>query len=439
MRDAMRDFAERRDAADRARVRRGGEAIPDAFLGQAWELGLVVDAAPGGVRRLRRAALAGDQRDRARGARLRRRGARRSPRRRRRCSPTPIADQGTRRAEARRYLPPFCGERFHAASLARGRAGARPSTRCAPRTARRAARASGFVLIGREVLRAARRPRQPLPRRRARQRRRARRVHRAARRRRPRDRRSRRRTSACGAADRRRSTLDGVRVPGADRLGGAAGCDVRAPAQPLRASALAAVLVGLVARRARVLRALRQGARRLRRGDRAEAVDRLPPRRDAHRDRVDALDGRGRRRASSSSGVDATRSAHQARAYAAEKAMWIADNGVQVLGGHGFIREHPGGDVVPQRAHARRPRRHRGGLSADDREETDDRFRALRATTAKSSTPCARRRSSRATTRATTTRTSTSSRPTSCPRRKDRPELHEPHRRAQRATTPAWR
>jgi alkylation response protein AidB-like acyl-CoA dehydrogenase len=40
-------------------------------------------------------------------------------------------------------------------------------------------------------------------------------------------------------------------------------------------------------------------------------------------------------------GRDATRSAHLARAYAAEKAMWIADNGVQVLGGHGFIREHP--------------------------------------------------------------------------------------------------
>ena len=40
-------------------------------------------------------------------------------------------------------------------------------------------------------------------------------------------------------------------------------------------------------------------------------------------------------------GRDATRSAHLARAYAAEKTMWIADNGVQVLGGHGFIREHP--------------------------------------------------------------------------------------------------
>jgi alkylation response protein AidB-like acyl-CoA dehydrogenase len=38
---------------------------------------------------------------------------------------------------------------------------------------------------------------------------------------------------------------------------------------------------------------------------------------------------------------DATRSAHLARVYATEKAMWIADHGVQVLGGHGFIREHP--------------------------------------------------------------------------------------------------
>jgi alkylation response protein AidB-like acyl-CoA dehydrogenase len=40
-------------------------------------------------------------------------------------------------------------------------------------------------------------------------------------------------------------------------------------------------------------------------------------------------------------GLDATRSAQFARDYAAEKCMWIADNGVQVLGGHGFIREHP--------------------------------------------------------------------------------------------------
>jgi alkylation response protein AidB-like acyl-CoA dehydrogenase len=40
-------------------------------------------------------------------------------------------------------------------------------------------------------------------------------------------------------------------------------------------------------------------------------------------------------------GEDATQAVWQARSYAAEKSMWIADNGVQILGGHGFIREHP--------------------------------------------------------------------------------------------------
>lgn len=40
-------------------------------------------------------------------------------------------------------------------------------------------------------------------------------------------------------------------------------------------------------------------------------------------------------------GREATREAAMASAYAAEQAMKIADNGLQVLGGHGFIREHP--------------------------------------------------------------------------------------------------
>jgi alkylation response protein AidB-like acyl-CoA dehydrogenase len=40
-------------------------------------------------------------------------------------------------------------------------------------------------------------------------------------------------------------------------------------------------------------------------------------------------------------GEDATREAHLARLYCARQAMKIADDGVQVLGGHGFIREHP--------------------------------------------------------------------------------------------------
>ncbi len=40
-------------------------------------------------------------------------------------------------------------------------------------------------------------------------------------------------------------------------------------------------------------------------------------------------------------GRDATRSSTLAKRYVADKSMWISDNGVQVLGGHGFIREHP--------------------------------------------------------------------------------------------------
>jgi len=39
--------------------------------------------------------------------------------------------------------------------------------------------------------------------------------------------------------------------------------------------------------------------------------------------------------------LDAVRPARLARSYAAEKCLWIADNGIQVFGGHGFIREQP--------------------------------------------------------------------------------------------------
>ncbi|MBM4246382.1 MAG: hypothetical protein FJ148_21735 [Deltaproteobacteria bacterium] len=40
-------------------------------------------------------------------------------------------------------------------------------------------------------------------------------------------------------------------------------------------------------------------------------------------------------------GRDATRATHLMRGYVSAQAMKIADNGIQVLGGHGFIREHP--------------------------------------------------------------------------------------------------
>ena len=40
-------------------------------------------------------------------------------------------------------------------------------------------------------------------------------------------------------------------------------------------------------------------------------------------------------------GLDATRAAHFVRSYVPDQAMWIADQGVQVLGGHGYIRDNP--------------------------------------------------------------------------------------------------
>ncbi len=40
-------------------------------------------------------------------------------------------------------------------------------------------------------------------------------------------------------------------------------------------------------------------------------------------------------------GGDATRQAQLAYTYAGEQAMWIADEGVQMLGGHGYLRDNP--------------------------------------------------------------------------------------------------
>jgi alkylation response protein AidB-like acyl-CoA dehydrogenase len=40
-------------------------------------------------------------------------------------------------------------------------------------------------------------------------------------------------------------------------------------------------------------------------------------------------------------GGDATRQAQLAYTYAREQAMWIADEGVQMLGGHGYLRDNP--------------------------------------------------------------------------------------------------
>jgi acyl-CoA dehydrogenase len=40
-------------------------------------------------------------------------------------------------------------------------------------------------------------------------------------------------------------------------------------------------------------------------------------------------------------GEDALTESYQARNYAAQSALMVTDNAVQILGGHGYIREHP--------------------------------------------------------------------------------------------------
>ncbi len=134
-------------------------------------------------------------------------------------------------------------------------------------------------------------------------------------------------------------TLERVTVPAADRLGGAEGCDVGRVLNHARVG-LSAVMLGL---------------------SRAVMEYCIPYAKDRHAFdeaiaqkqaiafmlsdmaiETDAMRWHIWRAASElEAGLDATRSCHLARAYAAEQSLKIADNGIQVLGGHGFIREHP--------------------------------------------------------------------------------------------------
>jgi alkylation response protein AidB-like acyl-CoA dehydrogenase len=133
--------------------------------------------------------------------------------------------------------------------------------------------------------------------------------------------------------------LERVELPATARLGGAAGCDARRLVN-LSRTALGAVLVGVS--RAVLEYALPYAKDR-------EAFDEAIARKQAiaftladMRIEVDAMRWMVWKAASRlEQGHDATREAHLARSYCARQAMKIADDGVQVLGGHGFIREHP--------------------------------------------------------------------------------------------------
>jgi len=134
-------------------------------------------------------------------------------------------------------------------------------------------------------------------------------------------------------------TLDGVRVPESNRLGGAHGADVPRLLNHSRVG-LAALLNGLA--RAVLDYCVPYAKERVAFGEPIARKQAIAFRLAEMHMEVESMRWMIWKAAGElEHGVDATRSAHLARAYAAEKAMWIADHGVQVLGGHGFIREHP--------------------------------------------------------------------------------------------------
>jgi alkylation response protein AidB-like acyl-CoA dehydrogenase len=133
--------------------------------------------------------------------------------------------------------------------------------------------------------------------------------------------------------------LERVEVPAEARLGGPAGCDVQRLVDASR-TALAAVQTGLS-------RAVLEYAVPYARERRAFGQAIAQKQAIAFRLADMHIETEAQRwlvwKAASQleRGLPATRAAHHARLYAAQHAMWIADQGVQVLGGHGFIREHP--------------------------------------------------------------------------------------------------
>lgn len=134
-------------------------------------------------------------------------------------------------------------------------------------------------------------------------------------------------------------TFDAVSLTEADRLGGAAGADIPRLIAQCR-TALAAVLNGVA--RAVLDYCIPYAKERVAFGEPIARKQAIAFRLAEMHMEVESMRWMIWKAAGDlEHGRDATRSAQLARLYAAEKAMWIADNGVQVLGGHGFIREHP--------------------------------------------------------------------------------------------------
>jgi len=133
-------------------------------------------------------------------------------------------------------------------------------------------------------------------------------------------------------------TLDGCKVPAANRLGGDKGCDFSRLMNDSRV-ALAAMAVG-------VARAAFEYARDYAKDRKAFGMFIAQKQAIAFMLAEMALEIDAARLLTWEAawkldrGEDATREAYLAKNYAANMALKVTDNAVQVLGGHGYIREH---------------------------------------------------------------------------------------------------
>jgi len=337
VRSAMREFAEK-ELRPLARECDESGTIPDSVLDASWQLGLVASQIPeafGGAAEERSpvtSAIALEEL--AFGDAALALAA---------LAPTgfafPIVDQGTEE-QKREYLPLFGGDRFHAASLA----WIEPSPTFDALDLRTLAEPKGpdFVLTGRKrfVLLG--------------------------------DRASHFLVVARGGAgegfgaleafivprDARGLTVSGpelnmgmrglhthtlelerVEVPAAARLGGEAGLDARRLLGASR-TALSAAMTGLT--RAVMEYAIPYAKDRVAFGEPIARKQVIAFGLAEMRIETDCMRWLAWQAAAKlERGLDPTRESQIARDYAARAAMKIADDGVQVLGGHGYIREHP--------------------------------------------------------------------------------------------------
>ncbi|MGO9452290.1 MAG: acyl-CoA dehydrogenase family protein [Candidatus Binataceae bacterium] len=134
-------------------------------------------------------------------------------------------------------------------------------------------------------------------------------------------------------------SFENVELPASARLGESAGCDVQRIVDSAR-TALAAIMTGIS--RAVMEFVIPYTKERVVHGAALAQKQVIAFRLADMRIETDAMRWMTWKAASIlEKGGDATRQAQLAYTYAAEQAMWIADEGVQMLGGHGYLRDNP--------------------------------------------------------------------------------------------------